>query len=171
MKSRKLSTISTQLPKCPAFFVDRSCGSKKLIAELRALGFDVKAHDDHFKKAEKDEIWLLKVGAKNWRVLTSDQELETLHREEIVQGNVGVFILSDLRRGDTSHHWINMIHTCRDQIRHAATRADRPFVARISREGKLYQIRHIRAHAKTMDITDAIELDAAIYGITSRSKS
>ncbi len=62
------------------------------------MGFEVKAHDAFFNKRATDENWLPRVGKKNWRVLTADQELESLHHESIVEGNVGVFILSDLLR-------------------------------------------------------------------------
>ena len=56
----------------PPLFVDRTFGSKKLVAELRKMGFEVKAHDAFFNKRATDESWLPRVGKKNWRVLTAD---------------------------------------------------------------------------------------------------
>jgi len=150
VKSKQLSNISTKLPKCPPLFVDRSFGAKKLVAALRKLGFKTKAHDTVFKKTAKDENWLPVVGEKNWRVLTSDQEMEGLHHEAIVEGNVGVFILGDIKKG---------------QIRHACSRSKRPFVGRISRGGKLWRVRHLKPHKQFEDITKETALDATVFGI------
>ncbi|MDQ1451893.1 MAG: hypothetical protein QOK38_1759 [Acidobacteriaceae bacterium] len=127
------------------------------------MGFDVEAHDDHFKKNAPDEKWLLRVGRKNWRVLTADQEMETLHHAEIVEANAGVFVLSDLAQGETCEKWIEMIRACEMQLRHSCCRAKRPFVGRISRDGVLYRIRHLKSHRRTEDITAEISADAEVY--------
>jgi hypothetical protein len=167
VKSRRLSNISTQLPNCPPLFVDRTFGSKKLATELRKMGFDVRSHDDHFNKRARDEYWLPRVGKKNWRVLTADQEMESLHHAAIVDGNVGVFILSNLGKGDTYERWVQMIALCQLQIHHACCRSKRPFVGRISREGKLWRIKHLKTHNRTEDITGETAVDAANFGLLS----
>jgi hypothetical protein len=131
------------------------------------MGFEVLAHDERFNKRAQDENWLPSVGRKNWRVLTADQEMETLHHESIVDGNVGVFILSDIAHGDTYTKWVEMIRTCRDQLEHACCRSKRPFVGRISRDGKLWRIKHLKTHKRTEDITDETAEDATIFGIGS----
>jgi hypothetical protein len=165
VKSKQLSNISTKLPKCPPLFVDRSFGAKKLVAALRKLGFKTKAHDTVFKKTAKDENWLPVVGEKNWRVLTSDQEMEGLHHEAIVEGNVGVFILGDIKKGETYERWVEMVQGCQEQIRHACSRSKRPFVGRISRGGKLWRVRHLKPHKQFEDITKETALDATVFGI------
>ncbi len=130
------------------------------------MGFDVKVHDECFSKRAKDENWLPRVGAKNWRVLTADQEMESLHHESIVDGKVGVFILSDIHQGDTYLRWVQMIASCEKQLRHACSCSKRPFVARISKEGVLYRIKHLKTHRRTEDITLETERDATNYGIS-----
>lgn len=134
------------------------------------MGFDVKSHDNHFNKRALDEYWLPRVGKKNWRVLTADQEMETLHHDAIVEGNAGVFILSDIAKGDTYERWVQMIAACQEQVRHASCRSKRPFVGRISREGRLWRIRHLKPHNKTEDITSETALDAENFGISDATK-
>lgn len=131
------------------------------------MGFDTISHDQIFKRTAQDEFWLPKIGRKNWRILTADQEMETLHHEAIVEGNAGVFILSDIRQGETYLKWVEMIAKCQQQIRHACTRSRRPFVARISKDGVLYRIRHLKTHRRTEDITLETRQDASIFGIRS----
>lgn len=134
------------------------------------MGFDVKAHDEHFNKKAQDENWLPRVGKKNWRVLTADQEMESLHHEAIVEGNVGVFILSDIAKGETYERWVQMIDLCQQQLRHACCRSKRPFVGRISRDGKLWRIKHLKPHNRTEDITTETALDATNFGIPDTLK-
>jgi hypothetical protein len=129
------------------------------------MGFDAKAHDVFFKKKAQDENWLPRVGAKNWRVLTADQEMESLHHKAIVEGNVGVFILSDLEKGDTYERWVEMIKLCKGELHHACCRSQRPFVGRISREGKLWRIKRLKPHRMMEDITEQTARDAKIFGI------
>lgn len=91
--------------------------------------------------------------------------METLHHEAIVEGNVGLFILGDLRKGESFERWLEIIVICQDQIRHACCRSKRPFVARTSREGRLWRVRHLKPHKKVEDITLEIALDASLFGI------
>lgn len=154
------------MPKCPTIFIDRTFGSKKLAGELRKMGFRIKTHDSMFKKTEGDENWLLIIGQKNWRVFTADQEMESLHHLSIVAGNVGVFVLSDLKQGETYVQWVTMIKGCEARIRHACSFGKRPFVARISRLGTLYRVRHLKPHLKVEDITIETEQNAQALGIT-----
>jgi hypothetical protein len=130
------------------------------------MNFEVFAHDEYFNKRAQDENWLPRVGKKNWRVLTADQEMESLHHESIVAGNVGVFILSDIAKGETYTRWVQMISQCQMQLRHACCRSKRPFVGRISREGKLWRLRHLKPHNQTVDITTETALDATTFGIS-----
>ena len=129
------------------------------------MGFDAKAHDRHFRRNELDQHWLRKVGEKNWRVITADQEMESLHHESIVAGNVGVFILSDIKKGETFETWLRMLKSCEIRFRHACIFGKRPFVARISREGNLWRLRHLKSHARIEDITIETLLHAETFGI------
>jgi PIN like domain len=129
------------------------------------MGFEVVVHDSLFNKKTKDENWLPRVGAKNWRVLTADQDMESLHHEDIVRANAGVFILSDIAQGDTYRKWVEMISSCEQQLRHACCRSKRPFVGRISRLGVLWRIHRLKPHKRVEDITIETQNDAATFGI------
>jgi hypothetical protein len=141
------------LPKCPVIFIDRTFGAFKLAEELRSMGFQVEVHKQRFKHSENDDVWIEAVGQKNWRILTQDKDMETRHRDAIVRGNAGVFILSDTKKNEGCEKWISMLRECRTRLIHAAVHAKRPFVARISYEGKLYRIHRLMTHDRSEDIT------------------
>lgn len=55
--------------------MDRSLGSKKIPDGLRAAGFLVEIHDDHFVSDEDDTNWLDACGKNGWIVLTKDERI------------------------------------------------------------------------------------------------
>lgn len=167
-KSKKSSRTSTsRAPKCPVIFLDRTFGAYKLAAELHRMGFrKIEVHKRWFKDKEHDEVWITRVGLKNWRIFTQDKELETRHHDAIVAGNAGVFILSNTKPREGCAKWVEMIATCRLRIVHAAIHARRPFVARISYDGKLYKIRHLMPRQKVIDITLETEQEAQAVGMS-----
>ncbi len=131
------------------------------------MGFRrVEVHKKWFKDKEHDEVWIARVGLKNWRIFTQDKDLETRHHDAIVGGNAGVFILSDTKPREGCAKWVEMITACRLRIIHAAIHARRPFVARISYDGKLYRIRHLMARKRAVDITLETEQEANAVGMS-----
>ena len=130
------------------------------------MGFpEVEVHDNRFSKYAPDPVWLLDIGRRNWRALTGDHDLVFRHREAIIQGNVGLFVLADLKRGESWHKWAEMIRGCQQRIVHACTAANRPFVARISRTGQLWEIKRLLPHHKDDDVTSEIAAHARGFGI------
>ena len=73
MRSKKPSDAKP--PDETIFFIDRSLGIDPIRTELIKAGFVVEIHDDHFARDEADRVWLRKVGAQGWVVLTKDQKL------------------------------------------------------------------------------------------------
>jgi uncharacterized protein with PIN domain len=65
------------------WFVDRALG-RRLAQELRAAGWKVEIHDDHFEQDAEDTLWLADVGRLGWVVLTKDKAIrrnaKVLHR-------------------------------------------------------------------------------------------
>lgn len=55
--------------------MDRSLGSQKVPAGLRASGIHVEVHDDHFARDEDDTVWLQACGLNGWIVLTKDERI------------------------------------------------------------------------------------------------
>jgi hypothetical protein len=70
-----LKKQSAAKPPEAVFFVDRSLGIEPLRSILRKAGVRVEIHDDHFKRDEDDQVWLVEVSARAWVVLTKDQRL------------------------------------------------------------------------------------------------
>ena len=68
------ATKAESLLEQSTFFVDRSLG-RALGAKLRAAGWNVELHDEHFPENAKGEEWLVEVGAKGWVVLTKDKAI------------------------------------------------------------------------------------------------
>src|SRR4051794_33387616 len=94
-KSKKPSgTKADSLLEQAIFFVDRSLGRKLGIA-LRAAGWKIELHGDHFPDNTPDEEWLLNVGAKGWVVLTKDKNIRRneVERHAVVVANVRMFTL------------------------------------------------------------------------------
>lgn len=55
----------------PVFFTDRDLG-KKFPEILRAAGFNVERHVDHFQHDTPDEEWLREIGRRGWVAVTHD---------------------------------------------------------------------------------------------------
>lgn len=75
MKKRSGQKASSSPPSPEVIFVDRSLGSQKVPAGLRALGILVEVHDDHFPRDEDDTVWLQACGSNGWIVLTKDERI------------------------------------------------------------------------------------------------
>jgi uncharacterized protein with PIN domain len=57
------------------FFVDRALGKKYIPDMLRAAGYRVEVHDDHFDKAASDVDWVPAVASRGWIILTKDEKI------------------------------------------------------------------------------------------------
>ncbi len=60
----------------PVYFVDR-CLGHALPAALKAAGWNLEVHDDHFPPTALDPEWLVPVCRKGWVILTKDKRLRT----------------------------------------------------------------------------------------------
>jgi predicted nuclease of predicted toxin-antitoxin system len=77
------------------WFVDRSLG-RKIVVDLRAAGFQVEEHSEHFADDAPDAEWLAEVGRRGWVVLTKDKavrrnalELAAILASEVVCFSLG----------------------------------------------------------------------------------
>jgi predicted nuclease of predicted toxin-antitoxin system len=76
------------------WFVDRSLG-RRIIDSLRAAGFQVEAHADHFVDDAPDVVWLGEAGRRGWVVLTKDKAVRRneLEFQAIMTSEVACFSL------------------------------------------------------------------------------
>lgn len=77
MTKRSTKRLLEQQQPDPVFFVDRNLGGKKLPAALRAAGWLVETHHDHFPEhnqieEDNDTKWIHFAGAKGWFILCAD---------------------------------------------------------------------------------------------------
>ena len=81
-------------PEPYTWFVDRSLG-RKIVADLRAAGFQVEEHAAHFADDAPDVEWLGEAGRRGWVVLTKDKAVRrnALELAAILAGNVACFSL------------------------------------------------------------------------------
>jgi PIN like domain len=115
---------------------------------LRSWGWPVEVHRGRFKHRATDDEWIAAVAEKHWRIITSDKEMESRYHEIIGASKAAIFVLSELKRHEGSQKWIEMLGKCKRRIVHDAHFAPCPFVARVSRDGNVYQVMHLLAHAR-----------------------
>jgi len=123
----------------------------------------VEVHRDRFKQTTDDSEWIVKVGQKHWRAITSDKDLEFRYHEAIVAAKAGIFVLSELKTGEGYQKWVAMLENCKQRIVHDAHFAPRPFVARVSRDGNVYQVMHLMTHGRTKNVTHSVAANFGIY--------
>lgn len=124
----------------PTLFFDRSTG-KAIPTALRRLGLPVEFHGLHFERDAPDDEWLQRVGAWGWVVVGQDYHYHERPAElaALKQYSVAVFYLW----GANATKWETMRVFARayDRILAAAATTSRPFVYRISKNGRLRALR------------------------------
>src|SRR5947209_12353753 len=77
------------------FFLERSCGGKTVLHELRKAGLRIEPHSRWFKHNTPDEVWLRQVGEKKWVVLMRDQKIgkRLLQLNALLTSGVKAFVL------------------------------------------------------------------------------
>ena len=100
-------------------------------------GLVVEIHDDHFARDEEDRVWLRKVGAQGWVVLTKDQKLRyhPLEMAALRASKVGVFVLTagNLRGVEIAAVFV----TALPRIFKVLHTVPGPFLARVSQSGRV----------------------------------
>jgi hypothetical protein len=141
-KRSKITNGKQQLDEPPVFFLDRTFGRTELAGMLRAAGFLVVTLYDEYGDAESriaDPVMICDCGFKGRVLLTSDQDLVFTWAKEIVDANIAVFVTTNNNEGPKQ--WGPRIISARKQILKELRRRDKPFTARISRDGRINQVR------------------------------
>lgn len=133
MKSKKQSATSTPLES--VFFLDRNLGRLQLAHHLRALGFRIEVHDDHFPQTTKDPEWIRFCSAQGWVIITPDWGIQKEPNRSVVTENPGacVFVLS--QNNTRWEEWAAAIVVARPRINRTIKNTSPPFFARISKTG------------------------------------
>jgi PIN like domain len=99
MKACGASLQHDSLPESYTFFLDRCLGKQIVAARLRAAGYAVEIHAEHFPQTENqredsDCEWLKFAGEKQWVVLSKNKFIRRNQIEiaEILNSSVAAFI-------------------------------------------------------------------------------
>lgn len=74
-------------PEAPVFFIDRDTGGRLLAVALRAAGYRVELHGDHFDQATPDPFWIRRVSERDWVILTCDRNISRKEPERSLFGS------------------------------------------------------------------------------------
>lgn len=104
----------------------------------------VVAHDDVFLQGTEDGVWLSRAGAEGWVVLTKDQAIRYSPAELLALRRAGVrqFVLA---RGNlTAGQMADAFIKARPAIEGLLRRTQGPFIARLTKDGSISQVQHLR---------------------------
>jgi hypothetical protein len=110
-------------------------GNKQLAEALRAEGFVVRVHDDHFKPDEADDVWLASCGQKSWVAITPDRRIlkDPQSMQAIGENRGRVFFLPQNNKNPKM--WAPIMIENWGRIRAVLSARTPPFVARLSPNG------------------------------------
>jgi hypothetical protein len=101
---------------------------------------DVLMHDDVFPEGTKDVDWLPRAGQSGWIVLTKDKEIryKTDERDALRRAGVRQFVLvgGNLTSDEMAEAFVAARPAMEDLLRERAV----PFIARVSREGRITRV-------------------------------
>jgi hypothetical protein len=119
------------------FFIDRSLGRRSVAVPLRDAGLTVEIHDDHFPQDALDQDWLPIVGQRRWYVLTRDDRIRyrRLEATAVRRSKVGMFVV--VSKNLTGPETARVILKALGGMRRFVAKHRRPFIARISRDGRV----------------------------------
>jgi hypothetical protein len=124
-------------PDGPVFFIDRCLGRIVVAEALRAIGEHVELHHNHFEQAATDQQWLVPAGKRGWVVLTKDRHIKTNQIEiaSLIQANVACFNLvsAEMSGPDMAAAFVAAMRDMKRML----MRIQRPFVANVSRSGRV----------------------------------
>lgn len=109
---------------------------------LRPQGFLLVTMYEEFGEAESkiaDPAMIRDCGLKNRVLLTGDQDLVHTWAKEIAESQIAVFVTTDNNEGP--QQWGPRIIKAKRGILRELRRREKPFTARISRDGQITQVR------------------------------
>ncbi len=114
----------------PIFFTDRDLG-KSIPDALRAAGFRVERHDDHFGPTTPDEVWLPDVASRGWTAISHDKRIRrvVLQRDAAMRSGLALFMLIGRRHDELQR---NLIPTMPLLVAFLALHTP-PFIAHVTR--------------------------------------
>jgi predicted nuclease of predicted toxin-antitoxin system len=117
------------------FFLDRTFGALRVASVLRASGWNIEVHQDHFRQDIPDQEWIPVVAMRRWVVLTQDKNIRNrpLEREAVRRSGLRLFAFTqnNLPSSETSAILLRAL----PQVVERATEQVPPFIGQIQRTG------------------------------------
>ncbi len=120
------------------FFFDNNL-SKQLSDGMRAFGEDATHLLDHFEPGAEDQVWIPKIAANGWFLITRDEEIRRRPAEKsaLVASKLGVFFLGGKQR--TRCQIIRQLVRHWPRIKELAAKTRPPFAFKIPPSGTSIQ--------------------------------
>jgi len=140
-KKPSAANSASKPPEPLVFFIDRSLGRLEVASALRAVGADVRVHDDLFPQDVEDIVWLTEAGRQGWIILTKDARIRQRLNERLAlrRANARAIILTS--QNLTGEAMAQIFVAALPRIERLARRQPGPFVATLSRSAIL-QVLH-----------------------------
>lgn len=123
------------------YFLDRQIGRYTVAAAMRAAGAAVEIHDDHFGPLTDDLVWIPQVAARNWVLITLDQNIRRnpLQRAAYKAAALKGFILTG--HGMNGVEIARLLVACLPRMTRRVASAKGPLLYTISRFGSFTQFK------------------------------
>ncbi len=109
---------------------------------LRALGLEVRVHDELFAADIDDESWITAVGRNGWAILTKDQRIRHRPLERAAVHAVGGRMFALTSGNLTGSAMAEVLGRHAERMTRIAISEPAPFIARVSRSRIV--IEHLR---------------------------
>jgi hypothetical protein len=135
-KRRSRSKKRKSPPKGFTLYLDHNLDYEPLVEKLDRAGIRYKRHRDFFAGSTPDTELLKKVGQKRWVLITFDKKQRTrfLERKLIEQFKIREFVFTSNKIGDPG----DLLVKANREMRNVCRTHEGPFVASISKSGKVY---------------------------------
>ena len=152
-KSRKPSGGPPARPPEPlVFFIDRDTGGRLLAVALRAAGYRIELHDDHFEQDTKDPFWIRSVAERRWAILTCDRNIARKEPERSLfsAASTHTFILYALSHVQREQR-VPLVLTVLPKLSALVTSGAVQGIYRVHTDGKIEHLTSIKARFRLED--------------------
>lgn len=137
-KSKKRSGASSlSLPEPIVFFTDENLGRHTVPEAIRRAGEKVIAFHERFASGTKDEVWLGKVGANGWALLTKDSRIRYRRNEMQAllssKGRSFVLVSSNLPGVEIAEIFVKAL----GRMKKLCRKQRPPFIAHVHKNGSV----------------------------------
>jgi len=107
---------------------------------LRALGWAIEAHDDHFDQVTKDVVLLPAVAAAGWVFLTQDARIRYRSAEANALREAGLRTFVLVTANLSAERTVGILEKARKRIERVASNEDAPFIYRVGKDGSVKRV-------------------------------